>query len=302
MFEEAKPVSKKLKVLLFGDSGSGKTMAALSFPKAAVIDAENGTDLYAGRPGIPPFSVLRVQTMAELDKAIEFIKKDGGKTFETLVVDPITVFYDVLLEAKKRSISRSKGTPLDDVDLGYKERASINTRMKGLYARLTGLPVHVVIIAREADMYENQGSQLIRTGKKPDADKSIKYMFDFVVQMNPDRSGTVVKSRGAEIGKTLKVVNWDAFKKIANLYVVGDEVKVGDEESAAEQESQLDVAKEFQNRDIVTAFFQHWSAQGVATNAVLLALGVEKASEWTQGRAAANEAVEKWRSENLVPE
>lgn len=301
MFEVAKPVSKKLKILVFGASGSGKTRFGLTFPRVAVVDTENGTDLYAGRDGVAEFQVLRVKTLTELEKAIDFINKDGGKTIGTLFLDSMTVFYDVLLDSVRRSLARKKNVAVDDVDLGYKERASVNMRMKGIYARLTNLPVHVVVTAREADLYSTEGGNLQKIGTKPDLDKAVMYMFDFVLQMKPDHSATIVKSRGSEL-KTLKNPTWADFEKIANLFVKGDGVKIVDEEAAADEEAQRDAVTDFQNRDIVTAFFGHWQAQGLAVGAVLKALNVEKASEWTQGRAAADAAVEKWRSENLVPE
>lgn len=301
MFEPAKPVSKKLKVLVYGDSGSGKTRFGLTFPNVAVIDTENGTDLYAGRPGVEEFKVLRIKTMAELDKAIDFVRADGGKTIGTLFIDSMTVFYDVLLDAKRRTIARSKSIAVDDVDLGYKERASINMRMKGVYAKLTGLPVHVVVTAREADLYSTSNGGLQKIGTKPDLDKSVKYMFDYVLQMNADHSATVVKSRGSEI-KSLKNPTWKDFEKLANLFVVGEEAPVTSEEDAAEAESKLDAAKEFQDRGVVTSFFQYWNGNGVTNDDVLAALGVTKASEWTQGRTEADKAVRVWREAQAEPD
>lgn len=229
MFQKATPVSKKLKILLYGASGTGKTLAALSFPRPAVVDAENGTDLYAGRKGIPEFSVLRIKTFEELQKAISYIQADKGKSFDTLVIDSVSVFYDVQKEAAAKT---SK-----DNELGYREWAKINNRMVYLYNTLTNLPVHIVCIAREAVEYETKAGQLTKTGTKPDADKRLVYMFDFIIRMNDDHSGTVVKSRGAGNIKTMPQVNWQAFAKIADMFIDGQPVMAQDEEEAAARDS-----------------------------------------------------------------
>ncbi|MBK9122782.1 MAG: ATP-binding protein [Chloroflexi bacterium] len=173
------PVAKKLKVLLYGPSGCGKTTAALTFPRCAVIDTEGGTDLYAGRPGIAPFHGLRVKTASEVEQALTFIEQDRGKTFDTLVIDPVTVIYDVAKAAAERASKNG--------DMSYREWASVNNKMKALYTRLTNLPVHVVATAREAVEYEGSGTSLRKVGVKPDADKALVYVFDFVVRLTADR-------------------------------------------------------------------------------------------------------------------
>ena len=141
-FSTAQPVSKKLKICFFGPSGSGKTVSALTFPRVALIDAEGGSDMYAGRPGIAPFSILRTKSIQELREAISYIRTDNGRSFDTLVIDPITVFYDV----QKEALSRASRTG----DMTVREWTRVNGAMKAVYAELYQLPVHVVVIAREA--------------------------------------------------------------------------------------------------------------------------------------------------------
>lgn len=255
MFTKATPVSKKLKILIYGASGTGKTLAALSFPRPAVVDAENGTDLYAGRPNIPEFSVLRVKTFEELQKAISFIQADKGKSFDTLVIDSVSVFYDVQKEAASKTAANQ--------ELGYREWAKINNRMVYLYNTLTNLPVHIVCIAREAVEYETKGNNLTKVGTKPDADKRLVYMFDFIIRMNGDHSGEVIKSRGAGNLKTMPQVNWQAFAKIADMFTNGETVLAEDEDAAAVRDS--------------AAFTDapHWSTDGDA---------LEKMYQWAMDK------------------
>jgi hypothetical protein len=228
-FKQAVAVQKKLKVLLYGAPGSGKTVAALSWPNPAVVDAESSTDMYRGRPGFD-FTVFDTKNISDLEKAIQFVREDNGKSIETLVIDPITVFYDVLKEATARASKTG--------ELGYREWSKINNRMKGVYNSLTNLPVHVVVIAAEATEYETVNGELRKTGQKPDSDKALSRVFDFVVRMNPDHSGVVLKSRGTDIlgeKSIIKKVNWSAFEPVANQYLTGVTQQTHDDERDIEK-------------------------------------------------------------------
>jgi hypothetical protein len=278
-FKPATPIAKKLKLLFYGPSGSGKTWAALTFPRVALIDAENGSDLYAGRPGIPKFSVLHAKRLSEVEQAVRFIQADGGKSYDTLVLDPVTVAYEV--EKTAESSNNTK-------DLGFREWARINNRMAALYTSLTNLPAHVILIARETPEYATRGSGLERVGVKPDADKKLVYMMDFVVRFQNDHSAVVEKSRGVVLGKAgvLPKVSWADFETIAAGFADGKKIEAEDENSAAEEE-----AIDLRNLDNAKAFVAHWRAQGLSDGDMLAALNVTRFSEWTQGRVRADEAI-----------
>lgn len=288
-FQLATPVAKKLKVLLYGPSGCGKTTAALTFPRCAVIDTEGGTDLYAGRPGIAPFHVLRVKTASEVEQALTFIEQDRGKTFDTLVIDPVTVIYDVAKSAAERA-SKSG-------DMSYREWASVNNKMKALYTRLTNLPVHVVATAREAVEYEGSGTSLRKVGVKPDADKALVYVFDFVVRLTADRVGLVEKSRGLELaqGGRVERVTWSAFAPAAEAFTAGESLTYQSEGDAAARE-----AESLADKAVAQDFYDHWSGQGLTSADMLKALNVDRFGEWTAGRAAADKAVAEWLQSQLA--
>jgi hypothetical protein len=278
-FKPATPIAKKLKLLFYGPSGSGKTWAALTFPRVALIDAENGSDLYAGRPGIPPFSVLHAKRLSEVEQAVRFIQADGGKSYDTLVLDPVTVAYEV--EKTAESSNNTK-------DLGFREWARINNRMAALYTSLTNLPAHVILIARETPEYATRGSGLERVGVKPDADKKLVYMMDFVVRFQNDHSAVVEKSRGVVLGKAgvLPKVSWADFEAVAAGFADGESVTTTDETSEAEAE-----ADDLRRLENAQEFVRHWRAQGLTDIEMLTALNVTRISEWTQGRKKADAAV-----------
>jgi hypothetical protein len=288
-FAPATPVAKKLKVLLYGASGSGKTIAALTWPRPAVVDAEGGSELYRGRHG---FEVLVFDTknVLELEQAIQFVREDGGKSIDTLVIDPITVFYDVLKDATARQTK--------DGSLGFREWARVNARMKSVYNALTGLPVHVVVVARESIEYEGSGNDMRKTGQKPDSDKALPYIFDFVIRMNPDHRGALVKSRGVDMlqeKRTLPAVNWAAFEPIANLYLQGEQGRHIDDEQQAEL-----LAEDMRDKDVAKQFMAVWREKTLSDAQILAALSVSRLSEWEHGRTAADTAVKEWLDKQLA--
>lgn len=229
-FQPAAKVAKKLKILIYGASGVGKTLAALTFPRPAVIDTEGGTDLYAGREGIPTFSVLHAKSLTDVEAAIKFIQADNGKTFETLIIDAITVLYDVQKDAAGKAAKKED-------EMTPRDWNKVNKRMVNLYNALTNLPCHVVVIAREAELYEGEGLNLKRVGFKADMDKKGVYIFDFIVRMKTDRSGEVIKSRGVSLSKTIPAVNWDTFAQAAGMFNDGKQVQAIADDKAAEQDA-----------------------------------------------------------------
>lgn len=287
--ELASPVAKKLKVLMYGPSGSGKTLAALSFPRVLLVDAESGADLYAGRPGVPAFHRVRCKTLMELNEVLDAVTKDAGKTWDTLVIDPISVFYDV-----EKNVASANNTK----DMGFGGWGKVNGRMGNIYNRLTGLNTNVIITARESVDYAGEGLNLKKIGVKPDADKKLVYSMDFVLHLNPDHSATVEKSRGVVMGKGghLSTVSWSDFEPVANMYTSGSAQDYEDEEQAADR-----VADSLQDKDNAMAFFAHWRGQGLSDGEILKALKVSRVSEWAHGRKAADEAVSKFLVSNIPP-
>jgi len=91
-FQKARSLDKRLKLFLWGDSGVGKTTLALQFPKPVVIDFEGGADLYGEAFD---FDVLRASTADEAMEAVQWLH-GHAHPHRTLVIDPITVYWDAL--------------------------------------------------------------------------------------------------------------------------------------------------------------------------------------------------------------
>lgn len=291
-FKPASPVAAKMKVLLYGASGVGKTLAALSFPRVAVIDTERGTDLYAGRPGVAPFSVLSAKTIPAVQQALDFIRADNGNTFDTVVLDGITKLYDVQKDAARNANKNG--------DIDARAWGRIGDRMKMLHDTLTTMPTHVVVTAREAVEYDpNSGADLKRIGFKADAHKSLEYEFDFVIRMLPDHCGIVTKSRGSLLGERDKLarIDWSVFAALATQYADGVKLERQSDADAAQAES---VVYSW-NEETVNAWRSRWHAKGVTDADLRAALGdIGRWSEWTGGEQQADFKVDQFIKAQLA--
>ena len=180
MFEDPPKTKKYLKVALFGDAGSGKTLFALSFPKPAIIDGEKGSDPYIGKR---QFKLLRANHWNQLQAPLDWLKRHPGH-FETLIIDPMTIFYFDLIQSIVDVIKKKRGNEvMTDSDWGVEKR-----RYAALLNELIELPMNIVLCFREKSEFESftntKGEEVRRkTGNfLLEADKQTRYLFDIALR------------------------------------------------------------------------------------------------------------------------
>lgn len=184
--QEAAPL---IKALVYGPSGIGKTWLALTFPgPIAVIDTEAGTAHYAGRTGLSPFEVISTKSYVEAKRAVDWLAS-GDHPYRTVVVDPVSVLYEVLQDTAITRRASQRGIGVLEADLEMLDWGRIKRQWKTLMTALVNLPLHVVCIARQKDETEKRGSEMVKVGVKFDAEKNTDYWFDVVLRMGKAREG-----------------------------------------------------------------------------------------------------------------
>jgi len=244
------PVERKLKMLIFGAAGTGKTWFALHAPRALVLDTESSTDAYRGRADFPEFWVANTAEPADVLSVLEQLrsgKSEAAKVKpETLVVDSFTVLWQVRIEAgdkhaaakalqRNRSAETAKST--------FYDWAWIKRPIKQIFTQLINMPVSVVITAREKAVYtEKPDGSMEITDYVPDIERSASYVFDLVLRIvvhNGKRYAKVIKSRFPEMppGTVIEDPTWDKFAPLARS---GSAQSVTpDPVAAAEREAQV---------------------------------------------------------------
>jgi hypothetical protein len=181
---------KKLKVLLFGKPGVGKTTAALQFPFPYVIDCEKGAEnhQYVEAMKASGAAYLYEPTYEGIVEQVRALRSQDHP-FQTLVIDPITVPYDLLLDDE---VSRGVST-----DYG-RHKAEPDRKIKRLLNLILTLDMNVVLISRAKDSWV-RGKDA--SGKDVAAQDGITfdffgrsdYIFDLVIEVS--RIGKVLKGR-----------------------------------------------------------------------------------------------------------
>lgn len=180
-----------LKALFWGYQGSGKTKAALTFPRIAAIDAESGMAFYEGTEvGKNLVLIDNTQNYDELKDSIqelgEIAKKEDIKTF---VEDSTTKFYENIQKAvmgveEKRA--RLKGRDVLDTNLTQRSWGKINEIVSDLQNQkidLSNRGVNVITIAQAKEDLKEVGGKMITIGDKPVMRKNSVYDYDLEVFM-----------------------------------------------------------------------------------------------------------------------
>jgi len=219
-FRPVAATARRAKVLLLGEAGSGKTHAALTFPKPAVIDAEGSIDWFADRFD---FVAVPTKSYADVRDLIKSVRA-GRVPCETLVIDSLTSIYNGLLNA-----ASSEREDLRPLDWGRIKR-KFSSLLDELYHQL---PMNVVCIgwikpeyAKPGDNINGQvvkANDLVKIGETFDGDKKTLYAFDFVFKLEVVKGkyfATVVKSRSGALKAGQKIADF-SWKTLAPLLPSG---------------------------------------------------------------------------------
>lgn len=240
MFQPAEQIAKRLKIYVWGESGSGKTWFALGAPDPiALIDTEGGSDLYGGR-----FKFDRLSTKSYQD-TMQALKEVPAGGYKTLIVDPITVIYQSLIGGRLE-YRRQRATDKENVGLVVQDWGDIKRKYAMLLTELINLPCHVIVTARQSDLYEAKaGGDIQKIGVKPDTDKTTDYVFDEVLRMEPagegERIAVILKDRSStyKTGQRVQNPTFDSlFGAVIGVVTKGKETKQRGEDDTAAKDAE----------------------------------------------------------------
>ncbi len=212
-------VKKRLKLFLYGKPGVGKTTAGISFPKPYLADCERGatndqyTKLLKERGGSYFFTNDPNDLITEI-YSLMTEKHD----YQTLVIDPVTVIYNQMIDTSVRTIARQEGKEEyhKDVTAFGRDKLVPNRTIKHLCNLLDRLDMNVVMTAHAKAEWQNGQP----TGRDTyDAFNKLDYIFDLAIEVQKrgnDRVGVVRKTRieGFPEGEVFPF----CYDEIANRY------------------------------------------------------------------------------------
>ncbi|KRL08027.1 AAA family ATPase [Liquorilactobacillus hordei] len=243
-----KPNSRKkgLKVLVYGDTGSGKSLFGLSFPKIKVLDSEDGLGWYENdEEGKNILEIFDTQSFYDLEDVLEELKEDSN--FGTFIVDSETKIHEDVQQAlldidEKRA--KQKGQNVLDANVSirsYGKIKQIETKLQNSKIELASRGVNIVSIAQSVDIMEEvSANKRVKVGEAPNMKKKADYDYDVVIRLfvkdqkfygeiEKDRTkvtsvGEVVENPSYNIWKS-KIENKKNQGEIVNKNFVADSMK-----------------------------------------------------------------------------
>jgi len=152
-----------VKILVYGDNGTGKTRFAASAPKVLIIDVrEKGTRSTVGSRA----HKREVSTFDEINLAYWYLKS-GDHPYKTVAIDTVTMLHaaamdKVMEEAEDRDPAREKKQPSQPI---YGRAGKL---VEAMCFAFRNLPMHVVFLAQERRVKDDDGSVTEITADLPE--------------------------------------------------------------------------------------------------------------------------------------
>jgi len=182
-----------IKMLVYGDSGMGKTVLSASLPNVVMLSAESGAlslsasnlkKIYGTMPYVSPVPMILIKTVDDLSEAYNWIlKSNEGKNFQSVALDSISEIAETVLNNAKRQVK--------DPRQAYGE---LIEKMETVIRAFRDLPGKHVYMASKMEPNKDGLTGVIKYGPSMPGAKlgpNLPYFFDFVFRlgMNKDAQG-----------------------------------------------------------------------------------------------------------------
>lgn len=149
MFYKVENVNPKLRVMIYGASGVGKTTLASTAPKPVFLDIEHSTIVLRGLD----VSVREIESIADFRAALEALRQlcaSDRCPYETVVVDTMTELSAMGLGERLYRTAENPDDPQVVFNVEIGDYGFNTQQMKQLLREVVAVPLHVIIIAQES--------------------------------------------------------------------------------------------------------------------------------------------------------
>lgn len=251
-FSKAKPQQAFLKVGLYGPPGSGKTFTALLMAeglaagmgkRVAVVDTERGTDFYAMavddrqiHPQPFDFDALYTRSLSEV---LESVRAIDTEKYGVVILDSISHLWDAAIEAYNGRKTKADTIPMS-------AWGKIKRPYKDLVRYMLDCPMHIFILGRQKNIFEDDGEKLKKVGVGMRAEGETEYEPHICIRMETNKNdpgGTVFanveKDRtGILAGRVIPNPSFQTVHSIVPL-LGGSQAKSEDPDDVAARDAEL---------------------------------------------------------------
>lgn len=243
--EETNP--GKLKAMLYGASGVGKSWLALDFPNVYYIDSERGASLkhYQEKLKAAGGSYFGVdEGSLDPDCVLEQVQALATEkhAYKTLVIDSITKIYQTAIAKEAER--------LGDKDVFGASKKPAVTFVRRLLGWITRLDMNVWLVAHETGEWSGSGKDRVEIGKIGDVYEKVIYELHLTLQAQKrgnSRVAVVKKSRltGFTDGDTIPLEYAEISKRYGKDFIEAESTPIilASPEQVAEIKRLLEVVK-----------------------------------------------------------
>lgn len=178
----------RVKALVYGQAGAGKTTLATTMPKPIIISAESGLLSIAGS-GV---DYIEVSNMQDLYEAFEWVNSTEGDRFESVVLDSLSEIGEVVLSFEKQRTVNGK---LVDPRQAY---GSMQDQMGSLIRSFRDLPKKHVLMTAKLEKTQDEMGRVLYAPSMPGNKmaQQIPFFFDavFALRVEKDAEGNTQRA------------------------------------------------------------------------------------------------------------
>lgn len=191
-----KPQSHKVKAVIYGASGVGKTTFASTAPKPIFASAENGLLSIADKW----VDFVEINTLKDLIDLSVYLR-DKKHDYETLVIDSISEINDII----KADIEKQTKRAMQLQDWGTLAR-----KIRNILRDFRDLDMHIIFIAQEQNIVDEDKIHKIAPSLNGKAATQIAYFMDIVSYLYIDKTG----NRSLTVKSNSKLLTKDRSNKV----------------------------------------------------------------------------------------
>lgn len=215
-----------IKLMIWGESGSGKSRFALSAPNPLVVDLEGSTRLYASefdfwKAEIDKNNQLACNPATLVKNVINEIFNGEYPDRKTLIIDPVTDLLDCIENICATQYEKNISKKIDTLNAVQKTKwyAFRRETTRTILNQLKDVPMNLILIARTKNIWDTVDGKMQPVGLTYDALDIVEYLMDIVIQLEKGIDGSkaiVKKSRIGNLPKVLDVQNYNSILDALN--------------------------------------------------------------------------------------
>lgn len=208
-----KPADKdKIKMLVYGLPGTGKTYFSATSPNPLIIDIENGTLSLARHEETKDTSILQYKSLQQLELLIKELQAGRLSQFETIVIDSFSELQNRVLD------SALSGSSNPYLPTGPDYNVNTNT-LRSIASRIFDLDRNIIITAHVKEEHDqNTGRINVRPDLTPKLSNSLVRIFDIIgyMTMIRDKKDKELITRRITFSSTDNII---AKSRIGGTYI-----------------------------------------------------------------------------------